>query len=102
MKKRFALCEGGGMTRSIRESGESRALRGEKTVLNRHQRFANSAQVGMHGERLPSCIYPPNDRVLYRDHARLGLTFVHGACSARKGRERDCFDRMPPDLRDRT
>src|SRR4051812_41665444 len=90
------------MARSTRESVESSAFWREKAVLNRYQGLADSAQVRMRRERLPSRVHPSNDRILDGDHACLGLTFVHGACSARKSREGDSLDRVPPDLRDRT
>src|SRR4051794_10377582 len=61
VEKRLTLRECGGMTRSTREFRESGALWGEETVLNGHQRLANSAQVGMCRERLPSSVDPSND-----------------------------------------
>src|SRR5712671_5812698 len=52
-------------------------------------------------QRLPPRLDPADDRILDRDHARVGLSFLDRAYGAAECRYRNLIDRMAPDLRDR-
>src|SRR5882762_2804239 len=53
------------------------------------------------GQRLPSGLHSPNNRILDRDYARISLSFLNRAYRATKCRYRNLLDGMAPDLRDR-
>src|SRR5437868_7607490 len=69
-------------------------------MSDRNASLGDGMQLRIRGQRLPAGVNSTDDRILDRNHARIGIAIVDGAHRTGESRDGNVLDGMSPDLLD--